>query len=167
MTTTRDIVQQFYEDNFNLYVMRFTRQSGSPENAEDVVQEAFYRALLYSDSYNPEVTEFETWFNGIVKRSLIDFKRSEIRMGEAVDYDNLPEDEMEVFETPDPEMSEILEKEIEKTRLQSHRNILFLFYKRSYKLSEIAMVVGESYHTVRTVIDRFRRDMVERYGTNS
>lgn len=78
----REIIEQFYIDNHELYVKRLSRQAGSPSNAEDVVQEAFLRALQYADSYTErEGQNMEKWFNSILRRALVDFKRVETKQG--------------------------------------------------------------------------------------
>ena len=63
-----DIIEEFYKENFDKLVVQLSRRAGSLENAEDIVQEAFLRALTYKDAYNPKLNQFSTWFNGILRR---------------------------------------------------------------------------------------------------
>lgn len=78
----RETIEQFYIDNHETYIKRIYRQAGGLANAEDVVQEAFLRALQYSDSYTVrEDSDMEKWFNSILRRALVDFKRIETKQG--------------------------------------------------------------------------------------
>lgn len=85
----REAIEEFYRENCDLYVRRLSRQAGSYSNAEDVVQEAFLRALQYSDSYTiSDNNNLEKWFNSILRRALVDFKRIETKQGMVVETDS-------------------------------------------------------------------------------
>lgn len=45
-------------------------------NAEDVVQEASFKALRSEGEFNPKVASFRTWFFKIVTRTALDVKKS-------------------------------------------------------------------------------------------
>lgn len=78
----REQIEQFYLANHDLYVKRLSRKAGSVQNAEDIVQEAFLRALFYADSYAArEDQDMEKWFNSILRRALVDFMRVETKQG--------------------------------------------------------------------------------------
>jgi len=71
---TRDeaykVIEDYYRKNFKRLVNISRGRAGSYHNAEDVVQEAFTRALKYHKSYNPAMTAFDAWFSRILDNSL-------------------------------------------------------------------------------------------------
>ena len=160
-----EIIEDFYREHFDQYVLRITRQAGSPENAEDIIQTAFERALRYQDSFNPDINDFQTWFNKIVKRAVLDVKREEVRMGMVIESEDAIKEEEVAFDPPDPEERQWIQDEINSVTNINHRNILFLHFCRDYKPSEILKVVDESYHNINQVLKRFKQEIVQRYGT--
>lgn len=70
------ILDDFYEHNWERLVKRVQRRAGGWHNAEDVVQDAFLRAFVYIDNYNPD-QDFGGWFNQILFNSLKAFNNAE------------------------------------------------------------------------------------------
>lgn len=60
-----EVINNYYKENYDLLVKRIAKRVGNSEDAEDVVQEAFARALQYYASFKPEKS-FEKWFSVIL-----------------------------------------------------------------------------------------------------
>lgn len=160
----RDKIEQFYKDNYDLYVRRNSRRAGGMENAEDVVQEAFCRALKYADSFETDNgRDLETWFNTIVRRALYDFKRIELKQGMTASIDSGETEAVEI-DGVDQAMAEEILKTIEGKDNVDHKNVLFLALVRNYPPRDIVEVLDLGIHNVNTIIGRFKKEMGERYG---
>jgi RNA polymerase sigma-70 factor, ECF subfamily len=62
------------------------RMTGSPEDADDLVQETFMKAYRFWESYEPG-TNIRAWLFRILKNSYINRYRKEVREPETIDYD--------------------------------------------------------------------------------
>ena len=68
------MIEQFYKENYNILVKRIQARRMQECDAEDVVQEAFVRALKYADSFNPDFHEIGAWFNTILNNSFKEYR---------------------------------------------------------------------------------------------
>lgn len=160
----RERIEQFYKDYYDLYVRRNSRRAGGIENAEDIVQEAFCRALKYADSFEiREDKHMETWFNTIVRRSLYDFKRIELKQGMTAATDSGESEAIEISGVDQMMADEIVEA-IEGKKNLDHRNVLFLAFLRNYPPRDIVEVLDLNIRNVNTIVDRFKSEMGEKYG---
>jgi len=158
------MIEEFYTENFDRLVIQLSRRAGSIQNAEDIVQEAFTRALTYKDAYNPNLNQFSTWFNGILRRCLYDFKRVELKQGMAI-----LEEEPLVEETVDldgyeQKFAAEIEKHIEQKANVAHKNVLYLYFIRGYPRRDIVKITDESIKNIEIITYRFKQEMRERYG---
>tara|TARA_R110000823_G_C15952958_1_gene502524 strand:+ start:10593 stop:11081 length:489 start_codon:yes stop_codon:yes gene_type:complete len=156
-------IEQFYKDNYDMLVKRFNRRAGGVENAEDVVQEAFCRALKYKDSFNPERQEIGAWFNTILNNALVSHQREQMLKGVTVPYEE--HEHEEVYECSNEKrhlISDVLERMYAKS--SKSRNILYLYFIQGYKMHEIARVVDDKYKSVQMLIRRFKADMIKEFG---
>jgi DNA-directed RNA polymerase specialized sigma24 family protein len=66
------IFDKHYRANKNNMLKKVYRTAGSVQNAEDIVNESYARALEY---YSDAVEDFDKWFNTIVFNVLRDHKK--------------------------------------------------------------------------------------------
>ena len=158
-------IEQFYKDNYNALVKRLTRRAGGVENAEDVIQEAFVRALKYSDSFNPERQELGAWFNSIMNNALVVHQRTERLGGATIPYE---EEDHEPVEECMSERKRFISQIIDRVEAKDerHRSILHLHFICEYRIKEVQEVVGGGYGSVQKVIQRFKLDMLEEFGND-
>lgn len=156
-------LEQFYKDNFDTLVIQYSRRAGGIENAEDVIQESFYRALRYQDSFNPNIRSFETWFNAIAKRALYDMKRENLRQGMTMLMEEALVEETTDLDGYVQKMAGEIEALIQAKRNSEHRSILYLYFIREYKPSDIVTVVDTSNKTIRQIVWRFKQEVKEKY----
>ena len=98
------LIEDYYRENFDSLVIRTINKAGGKANAEDIVQEAFTRALTYYTSYVPDIYEFGAWFSRILDNTSKDFHRVEKNKGMVIDVD---EDLLEGLNT-DPYLRKML-----------------------------------------------------------
>lgn len=132
---------------------------GDRAGAEDVVQEAFTRAVRFIDNYNPKKGKMSTWFMTILFNALRDVQKE---MRGQVQYQNCDNLSMEdVFGEDEivfsKEFKILLRKKIESQKNEQHQQILMLFFISGYTSTEISQLMEKvSPSNVTTVVSRFR-----------
>lgn len=154
------VLEEFYKREYNNLVKRVNRRAGTPENAEDVVQESFYRAIKYWDSYDDTKKTIGAWFNTILNNALKDFKRDELNYGMCLELDEEQLDGVEMSQT-DGDMLKRIGMFIDGKN-ESHREILDLYFHKGYKPREIAQITDVDNKTIRMAIWRFKEDVKEK-----
>lgn len=157
------LIEDHYRDNFNRMVKYISRNSGNRHNAEDILQEAYTRALLYWKSLEARHDKsMNEWFRGILKNCFRDSLREQLEKGIVV--------EGHVDKIVDHNHSGYARKWLkeikEKMRLYNKKDeyILNLYFIYQYKIYEIEMLVRESFIYVKNLVQKFRRELREDYG---
>lgn len=154
---------KFYEAERDNLVRRLAYGAGSPQAAEDVLQEAFVRALVYQDTFDPAHKELGAWFNTIMRNALRDFKRAEwlFGMGEEFDEEQYDPQEMPIDE------SELVKKiyDMVEEKIEDHQEVLLLYFEKHYSPKDITNITGIKVKTIKQVVWRFKSEVIERYGT--
>ena len=151
-------LEEQYIATKNGHIKLMTRiLNGDWAAAEDVVQEAYARAIQYYPTYDPERSKLMTWFNTIMFNALRDIQREyKNRPGENSDTVSV-EDVISHHHIPDTIVQDILAVENEK-----HQRILYLFYVLGYNSREISQIEDHVTQTnVTTVVNRFKETMYE------
>ena len=66
-----EVYQECYERVYNTIYIRILNR----ENAEDIVQDTFIKAMKAYESYDPEISSVSTWLNRIAVNTLTDHLR--------------------------------------------------------------------------------------------
>jgi RNA polymerase sigma-70 factor, ECF subfamily len=149
-------IEQHYVENRRKFVKRMTFKAGTPEDAEDVVQEAYTRAIKYQKSFDG--TNLDRWFSTILNNTLREFKN--IQKGyAAIEYED--EEEAVEYVYPNRIMSEVYEMINKRPLLQ--KEILTLFFHHEYSAKDISNLLPYSYAQIHQVIQRFRNELKEIY----
>lgn len=130
-------------------------RAGSYENAEDIVQTAFYRACKYYKGYDKELS-LGAWLNRILNNAFTDFKKTE-RGHLSDEFVDDMGDVIECSRYTETVMREIL-SEIE-SKNASQKEILLLYFEQEYTVNDVCKIVDLPYKTVHQTIQRFRNDM--------
>jgi RNA polymerase sigma factor (sigma-70 family) len=131
---------------------------------EDVVQEAFYRAIKFFPAYDEEKGKLSSWFNTILFNSLRDYQRassgiSDVEVDKLSVYDVFSQDTL----ANNPDLRTLISDSIGKVSKERHRQILFLFFILGYTSMEISQIEEKVSQTnVTTVVNRFRRQLKEK-----
>ena len=156
-------IEKFYKDNYRVLLKRLNRRAGGVENAEDVLQESFYRALKYHRSFDPTQQELGAWFNRIMNNTLSTFQREQMQGGATIPYDEHKHEE--TYECSG-ERRKRLEEVINSitNRARPGKDILYLYFIKGFKFNEIRDITGENYTNITTLIYRFKADLIEEIG---
>lgn len=152
------MIEQFYSLNYDRLVNQITRKvAGNREVAEDIVQEAFEKAIKFFPSYNEKRGKLSTWFNTILYNVLRDAQRknkecSEIGI-EELSVSNL----LNGVHPQSEEFSKEIREQIYSSKNLRHRDILEMFFIYGFTSKEIPyMLDGVSQSNVTTVVKRFK-----------
>ena len=153
-------IEEMYEAKYDDLVRIYKSRAGA-NDVEDVVQEGFYRALLYKDSFNPTYISLSNWLTSILNNCLRDMLR-EKRDG-AMMHDSEHEPTIDDRCPSDTELEAKILKDIEG-KSGNTRQILWLYFIMGCKADEIHQTVGGSYSSVTTICERFKGECQEKYG---
>src|SRR3972149_7707806 len=155
-------IEKFYVDNRSRLVNIVYNRVGGAAQAEDVVQDAFERALRYNRSFEPDKQLLGAWFNTILSNALRDFQRSERLMGMSVEYVEEMDEAAPMLEW-EGNMLDIVQDEI-KARSVFVRQALFLYFFKQYKPREIAQILDISSNYISVCVNQFKKEMADKYG---
>lgn len=149
-------IEEHYNAMRSTYIKRISRRAGTPEAAEDVVQEAYARALKYSYSFIGG--DLDKWMSTIIGNALRDYMNME-RGHSGVDWS---EEETAPEELAPAAMKrEVLE--LISTKKDDHREVLEMFYKQEHSAMDISQLTEHSYAKCHKIIQRFREELKELY----
>lgn len=139
---------------------RLTFRAGTEWDAEDVIQDAYERAIRYHTSFDG--TNFERWFNTILNNALREHKNNE------KGFANTTFDEDEVEGTPCTHFSDRIVTEVNEliqTKSLQQIEVLTLWFNQEYSAVDISRVTDLSYSAAHQIIQRFRNELKDLYGT--
>lgn len=152
-------LDKFYRENNSRLVKTYTRFIQNQDRAEDIIQEAYVRALTYWDAYDQE-KPFDKWFNSIISSCLRDNKRIETMHG-MVDI----KEAMDVPIKPAAIPAVILDKVMQRIDKlpETEASVLRLTLIQHYRPSEIANLVKISANAIRQIVFKFREEIRKDY----
>lgn len=159
MTSLENHYKEVYRDKVNI-MSRILK--GDYAGAEDVVQEAFTRAIKFYPSFDPKKGKLPAWFNGILFNALRDLQR-EMKVAPKVPMRDMSwEDVLPGLDFSNEETRIFLEKKISGVRNEKHQEVLYLFFILGYTSSEIAQIMPKmSPSNVTTIANRFKEDVTK------
>ena len=147
------------------YLLYFAKKlTMNEEDANDLVQETNYKALLFKDKYIHQ-TNFKAWLFTIMKNIFINNYRRNKKAKTFIDNtDNLHYIHQRIDVFPVSPDSELSEKEIRNTvaTLEDEQRIPFEMHTRGFKYKEIADELDISIGTVKSRIFFGRKKLMER-----
>jgi len=157
---TKEISDFFYEQ-YHMLVKRVNFRIRNEWDAEDVVMDAFRKAVEYQDSYNPSTHQIGAWFNTIMNNSIRTYQKEKFMKHIEVDEDaEIPVEE--TYETQD--MVEHIIEDITNYRNEAAREVLRLFLVLGYNYAEVEQVTGVPIRNARFYVDEFKQEMREKYA---
>lgn len=152
------------------YLQYFAKKlTNNEEDANDLVQETNYKALLFREKYVHH-TNFKAWLFTIMKNVFINNYRRTKKARTFIDNtDNLHYIHQHIDVHPVTPDSELREKEVRKAvnQLEDEHRIPFEMHTQGYKYKEIAEELDISIGTVKSRIFFGRKklmDKLEGYG---
>lgn len=156
-------IEQFFKKEYNILVKRIRARGMQGADAEDVVQEAFYRALKYRDTYNPKHQPIGAWFNTIMNNAFKDYRHANFT-GE---YSFREEDEDISVMSEDGVFSKRMMGEVEgdiASKPEEERNILKTVLILGYSYKACCQVFDVRFARVQFVLQEFRKEMRSKYN---
>ena len=152
-----EIIEYHYRKNYNKLVKSTTYRviGKSTALAEEVVQEAYTRAVQYFPSFDENIKPFDAWFRTILNNTLRDHKSQE--KGYAMNIDDILEEGI-VPIIPEQDLINKVEELIAK-QSEDNQEILTLWFKYGYKPREISEISSTSPVNIRKVISNFRKSI--------
>lgn len=156
-------IEEFYEKEYSTLVKRIQARGMQECDAEDVVQESFYRALKYIATYVPSRQPIGAWFNTIMNNTFKDYRHANYT-GEYSFRDE--DDEEESASIDEMSYNKQIAKEIKKEiegRDESERNILYAILVLGFSYKACCQVFDETFGRVQFVLREFRNEMRGKY----
>lgn len=156
----RELVERYKDAGYSvaLHILR------NPSDAEDALQEAFVKAYIYLDSYDPRF-RFYTWFSTIVRNvSLSHLRARDWLITPLTDAIALP---IRSLASDSPELAALASSRAEIIREavnvlpERYRRVLVLRYWHDLSYNEIAAVTHQSLGAVKTQIHRAKGLLME------
>lgn len=157
-----EIIEEHYKKNRRRLVQKYKRFSGTEEDAEDIVQEAYARALLYINALDSPAF-FEQWFSRILKNSLNNYLNEK----RGAPSEILDEEELEGIDCPCYNI--VLMKEVRKeitNYLPEESEVLHLYINHGHSPRSISRIVDMKYKKINNLIYRFKEDIKEKHGAS-
>ena len=151
-------VEAHYLANRDKIIKKITFKAGSVQDAEDVVQEAYCRALTYIHAYNPNEFEFSRWFSRLFQNVWRDILTEKYQRGKPAEISET-DYVCYKFESNAPQLMELVYDAIFATENADHRELLTLYLIYGYKLREVADIMGMLPGTVNQVLYRFKDEL--------
>lgn len=162
-------IEQHYKDNQKALCLKIQKRVFDPQDIEDIVQEAFTKALKFSSAFKEE-GNFNAWFGIILDNCVKDYRAeflyNKIGMGhrdvEELDEDNFPIDCREL------DLDWITVKKIMEdigVKAPSQQEVLRLYYFFDYKPEEIKFLTQDySLSSIKSLVKRFKQEVISKYG---
>ena len=149
---------------YRLYYMAMynttLRIVGDPDDAEDVMQEAFLKAFTRLHTYRKEVS-FGAWLKRIVINKALDFLRLKKEQLSLEDAGEIGEMEEATTDTVDVEYrAEEIKKAIHELP-EGYRIVLSLILLEGYDHDEVSYILNISNATSRTQYHRAKKKLIE------
>ena len=144
-----EVYQECYERVYNSIYIRILNR----ENAEDIVQDTFIKAMRAYDKYDPEISSVSTWLNRIAVNTLTDHLRK--KKNTTVDIDECTE-----LGEHDKELEALFDDSAKKAyrilvKLKgTERELLMMRYKMELSYKEMAERLGANEKAVAKRVER-------------
>ena len=154
-----------------IYAM-LLKSTGSGDEADDLMQEAFMKAYLKIGLYNPDY-DFGAWIYTIARNTFVDYNRS--RKNSAINPQNIPIETSVVAQASAPTPEEYIINAQQRLLIEryiamlpeDYRRLFELRFLDEYSYEEIADKLDMKLGTVKTRIFRVRNMMCKLITNNN
>lgn len=154
-----NLLEEHYKNNRDLLVNLYKRKCGSYHDAEDIVHEAYTKALTYIDRYR-ESESIGSWISRIVYNEFLDFLHRSRYDGMTIEFNQDNYDPIDGRVEKKHLVSQIINI-INSEQNESHRDVLNYYFCCNYKLEEIATITSLTKSNIRQIIYRFKEKIRE------
>lgn len=130
------------------------------EDAEEVYQDVFIKALRGIDGFDPGQASLATWLNRIAYHESLNFVRGQRPVIVSMDDRNLGIDALEDPDDTPPDEETIRQLEQALAKLPPHEQaVVSMFYYDNMSLADMAYVTGSSPSTLGSQLSRIRKKL--------
>lgn len=154
-----EVIEEHYRKNYKTLVNHMVNRVPNKSHAlaEEVVQEAYCRALKYYDGFDPTRKPFSTWFNRILNNACSACLQEEGGNLPSLDDEEMDLEPFRIMEDVDiPFELVVMIQESMKKQKADVFEVLNMFFNLGMKTREIAECVEFNHGNIRQIIRRFR-----------
>ena len=130
------------------------------EDAEEVYQDVFIKALRGIDGFDPGQASLATWLNRIAYHESLNFVRGQRPVIVSMDDRDLGIDALEDPDDTPPDEETIRQLEQALAKLPPHEQaVVSMFYYDNMSLADMAYVTGSNPSTVGSQLSRIRKKL--------
>ena len=130
------------------------------EDAEEVYQDVFVKALRGIEGYNPNQASLATWLNRIAYHESLNFVRGQRPVIVSMDDRDLGIDALEDPDDTPPDEETIRQLEQALAKLPPHEQaVVSMFYYDNMSLADMAYVTGSNPSTLGSQLSRIRKKL--------
>jgi len=160
-----DIITQLYISQMSIIYKYLIKLGCSKQEAEDIVQESFTRAMEHMDGVRVE--KLRSWLFTVAVNVFRTFRKRNNRLSFSLDeeqyYNNFcNEDDVEKSILV-AEKGNYVKKTLESLK-QQYRTLLLMKYQADLSYKQISILLGIPENTVRTYLYRAREEFKERWS---
>lgn len=152
------LIEKSFRENYNKTLKRMSFRAGTVWAAEDVVMEAYYRALKYQRSFDG--TNWDRWFSTILNNTLREHKNQE-KGYTPVEFDEDEDEGTQCTNYSGHVMAQVYELIQTKSLIQIE--ILMLYFHQEYTARDISRVTEYKYSQIHQIIYRFKQELKDLY----
>lgn len=157
-----EVIEQYHIKHYYLLVKRIKYRTGNEADAEDIVQEAFSRALKYQTTFHDDM-EFRHWFGRILSNVLKDYIHDKFVNGVDAEFDEEHED-LIIDKRHIADIMNGIGDDIDNMEDPHHREVVTLYLVLGFPIRDIVKITNMKYKSIDTIVHRFKKRMEERYG---
>lgn len=155
-----ELINEMFQKKMNLIQRYLIKLGCSQENAEDIVQDTFYKALIYIDGIQTE--KLSSWLFKVATNKYYDYCRKNRRhfhlsIDEGIFKENLADNRLVEDFILNIEKSEEILKTLNSIS-DVYKNLLFFKYDMGLTYKEIGELLDINENTVKTYIFRAREE---------
>ena len=154
-----DIIEQHYRDNYRRMFKRLVFRAGTEWDAEDIVQEAYSRALKYFKSYDGK--HLDQWMSTIVNNCLREHKNNEKGFATTT-YEEDEQEGIPCAYVPNRIVDEVYR--LIDTKSEMQQEVLRMSIRDGFNARDISRITNYTYAASHKIISRFNIELKGLYG---
>jgi len=151
-------IEEHYVTHYSKLVKRMTFRAGEQWSAEDIVQEAYTRSILYWKSFDG--TNYDRWLNTILNNCLREHKNA-VKGITTVEFDEEEAEGVDCSSYSGHVMAHVYQLIEQKSDVQ--KEILMLYFHQEYAAIDISRITPYTYSQIHQIVQRFRNELKEMY----
>ena len=156
------LITQHYKENYRTMVKKLMwKVHQNTADAEDIVQEAYTRAIKYSNTFE-QGKSFDKWFSTILFNAFRDWKSEQFHRNDVEEYTEQHSEPVIENDVKSDVINNIV-KEIPNVENEIHREVLKFHFIHALKIVEIVHLLDINRRAVQHIISNFQTRMKEKH----